>query len=74
MKPRMARRVRNITNSNMGTVVCGQCGQRFTIENGGIDDAQIAEKQASWLLDRLVWDHIQERKHLGSVELPILSL
>jgi hypothetical protein len=55
------------------TVVCSQCGQRFAIQNDGVRDAQLAERQTAWLLDQLVWDHIQERKHHGSIELPALS-
>ena len=54
----------------METVVCDKCGQRFAFQNEGVRDAQLAEKQAAWLQDQLVWDHIQERKHHGSVELP----
>jgi hypothetical protein len=57
----------------METVVCTQCGQRFAIHNDGVRDAQLAERQTAWLLDQLVWDHIQERKHHGSIELPALS-
>lgn len=56
----------------METVVCSKCGQRFAIHNEA-PDAQLAEKQAAWLEDQLVWDHIQERKHHGSLELPNLS-
>jgi len=69
----MARRLRKVTHGDMETVVCNQCGQRFAIHNDGVRDAQLAEKQAAWLQDQLVWDHIQERKHHGSVELPNLS-
>jgi hypothetical protein len=53
------------------TVVCDKCGQRFAIQN--TPDAQSEErvrKQASWVADQLVWDHIQERKHHGRIELP----
>lgn len=62
----------------MATVVCDTCGQRWAIHDGGVHnsgvhDAQLAEKQVAWLLDQLVWDHIQERKHHGTVELPNLS-
>jgi hypothetical protein len=70
----MARRLRKVTNGEIEAVVCSQCGQRFTIDNDGIRDVQLAQKQAAWLQDKLVWDHIQERKHHGSVELPNLSL
>jgi hypothetical protein len=49
------------------TVVCSQCGQRFAVQNDGVRDAQLIERQAAWLLDQLVWGHIQERKHHGSI-------
>ncbi|HYL92472.1 MAG TPA: hypothetical protein VEW69_04880 [Alphaproteobacteria bacterium] len=55
-------------------MVCDKCGQRFAIQ--GAPDAQGAElirKQVSWVADRLVWDHIQERKHHGRIELPGLT-
>jgi hypothetical protein len=35
-------------------------------KNDGVRDAQLAERQTAWLLDQLVWDHIQEQKHHGS--------
>lgn len=55
----------------METVVCGKCGQRFAIRNDdGLMDSELAKKQASWVADQLVWDHIQERKHPGTIELP----
>jgi protein-arginine kinase activator protein McsA len=48
----------------METVVCDQCGQRFAIHHDLIrQDVEVARKQASWVKDQLVWDHIQERKH-----------
>jgi len=77
-----AKRLRKIaqaaSNGETETVVCDTCGQRFAIHNGGVHnggvhDAGLAEKQVAWLQDRLVWDHIQERKHHGSVDLPNLS-
>jgi hypothetical protein len=77
VKSGIAKRLRNVaqaaSNRDMETVVCSKCGQRFAIHNEGAHDAQLAEKQVAWLEDQLVWDHIQERKHQGSVELPILS-
>jgi hypothetical protein len=73
VKPGTARRLRKVAPEDTETVVCSQCGQRFAIENEGVRDEQLAEKQAAWLLDQLVWDHIQERKHHGNVELPNLS-
>jgi hypothetical protein len=60
------------SNGDMETVVCDKCGQRFAIHDDGVHDALLAEKQAAWLQDQLVWDHIQERKHHGSVALPNL--
>jgi len=57
----------------METVVCGKCGQRFAIRHDlTLRDADIARKQALWVTDKLVWDHIQERKHRGTIELPKL--
>ena len=56
------------------TVVCSKCGQQFAIQsNLAIPDAALAEKQAAWVADQLVWDHIQERKHHGTIELPNLQ-
>ena len=58
----------------METVVCGKCGQRFAIcHNRGFEDVELAKKQAAWVTDQLVWDHIQERKHHGTTELPRLQ-
>jgi hypothetical protein len=55
------------------TVVCAKCGQRFAIRNEqASQDTELARKQASWVEDQLVWDHIQERKHHGTIELPSL--
>jgi transcription elongation factor Elf1 len=73
VKPGTARRLRKVATEDTGTVVCGQCGQRFAIEHEGVRDAQLAEKQVAWLQDQLVWDHIQERKHHANFELPALS-
>jgi hypothetical protein len=56
------------------TVVCDHCGQRFAIHNdSAIQNQDLARKQASWVADRLVWDHIQERKHQGTMDLPSLA-
>ena len=56
------------------TVVCSKCGQRFTIQSDlTIENVELAEKQAAWVADQLVWDHIQERKHHGTIELPNLQ-
>lgn len=74
MKSGTARRLRGVAqaaaNGHMETVVCSKCGQRFAIYNEGAPNAQLAEKQVAWLEDQLVWDHIQERKHHGTLELP----
>jgi transcription elongation factor Elf1 len=78
VKPSVARRLRGTTEliSNPGlteTVVCGKCGQRFAIRNDqGSPDMELARKQASWVAEQLVWDHIQERKHSGTIALPSL--
>jgi transcription elongation factor Elf1 len=74
VKSSIAKRLRKAaqapSNDGKETVVCGKCGQRFAIHNNGVHDAQLAEKQAAWLQDQFVWDHIQEREHHHSVELP----
>lgn len=76
--PSVARRLRGtdetILNATpLETVVCGKCGQRFAIRNDSASqDAERARKQASWVEEQLVWDHIQERKHHGTIELPSL--
>jgi transcription elongation factor Elf1 len=58
----------------METVVCSNCSQRFAIRhNPGSQNIELAKKQAAWVTDRLVWDHIQERKHQGTIELPKLQ-
>jgi len=58
----------------MGTVVCAKCGQRFAIRNESDAGAELAAKQVAWVEDQLVWDHIQERKHHGTMELPPMPL
>ena len=76
----VARRLRKFVDSGaaahpMETVVCGNCGQRFAIHNdASVPDAELTEKQAAWVQDQLVWDHIQERKHHATIELPDLKL
>lgn len=58
----------------METVVCDQCGQRFAIHHDPArQSVEVATKQATWVKDNLVWDHIQERKHHGTMELPWLQ-
>lgn len=76
----VARRVRGTaqlpsTAVLMETVVCTQCGQRFAIRHTPaiVQNQELAKKQASWVEDQLVWDHIQERKHQGTMELPSLQ-
>jgi len=60
--------------TSMETVVCGKCGQRFAIQHDpAFENAELAKKQASWVANELVWDHIQERKHHGTMELPSLQ-
>ena len=55
----------------MATVVCTQCGAQFTIGHPlFFVDNGLAQRQAAWLEERFVWDHIQESKHSGSIRLP----
>ena len=76
MKTQVAKRLRNSAKeasdgSLRETVVCGQCGQRFTFESDpAAQSSGVAAKQAAWVADQLVWDHIQERKHAGTMTLP----
>ncbi|HWF03057.1 MAG TPA: hypothetical protein VHA06_05185 [Candidatus Angelobacter sp.] len=84
VRPSVARRLRgtkeavispesSTTPFTTETVVCAKCGQRFAIRRDeGSHDTELAKKQASWVADQLVWDHIQERKHQGTIELPAL--
>jgi hypothetical protein len=72
-----ARRLRNTIEKAaartvvMSVVVCTQCGERFTISHElACQDAALAERQATWLQDHFVWDHIQETKHRGMITLP----
>lgn len=58
----------------LDTVVCGRCGQRFVIYDGpSSQNVELARKQACWVEEQLVWDHIQERKHLSTMKLPRLQ-
>lgn len=58
----------------METVVCSKCGQQFAIHHDPTrQNVHVARKQASWLEDKLVWDHIQERKHHSTIHLPWLQ-
>lgn len=73
-----AKRLRQVTantpparNQVMKLVVCGQCGDRFAIgHEPAAADPALAERQATWLADHFVWDHIQESKHRSSIALP----
>ena len=74
----VARRLRGASDSSsditsMGTVICAKCGQRFAIRCEPLANAELTEKQVAWVTDQLLWDHIQERKHHGTIELPNLS-
>ena len=58
----------------MKTVVCPQCGEQFAIGHKlALQDESLAARQATWLADQFVWDHIQENKHQGSIRLPGLD-
>jgi len=55
----------------METVVCSKCGQRFVIRHDVTSlNVELAKKQVCFVTEQLVWDHIQERKHHGTIELP----
>ena len=57
----------------METVVCDQCGACFEIGHApAFQNAGLAARQAAWLAEQLVWDHIQEAKHRGTQYLPAL--
>lgn len=64
--------VEAVSNANaMETVVCSKCGQRFAIRYDVTSlNVELAKKQVSFVTEQLVWDHIQERKHHGTIELP----
>ncbi|HYN16190.1 MAG TPA: hypothetical protein VES66_10440 [Terriglobales bacterium] len=71
-----AKRLRKKTESAPGTVVmttvvCYQCGAQFAIAHRSASQDQVlAERQAIWLADKFVWDHIQENNHQSSISLP----
>jgi len=72
-----ARRLRQKTENPfpgtviMTTVACYQCGVQFVIAHrSSCPDEALAARQAIWLADKLVWDHIQENNHPGSIPLP----
>jgi hypothetical protein len=52
------------------TVVCAKCGQRFAIRDADALNEELSKKQISFVAEQLIWDHIQERKHQGTIELP----
>lgn len=55
----------------MNEVACNSCGERFEISHkAASQDAALAQRQAAWLQEQFVWDHIQEHKHRGSISLP----
>jgi hypothetical protein len=55
------------------TIVCADCGQRFAVNvDPALQTAELTKKRASWVAEQLVWDHIQERKHHGTIKLPAL--
>jgi hypothetical protein len=52
-------------------VVCQTCGDRFAISHDiTAVDPELAARQAVWLAEHFVWDHIQENRHRGSITLP----
>jgi hypothetical protein len=75
-----AKRMRNSHTSlanivTMTTIHCETCGCHYAIEHpSGTQDEGLAKRQALWLADRFVWDHIQENRHPGSIPLPILPI
>ena len=59
----------------MTIVVCEKCGAQFAISHRTLSqDVKLASRQAIWLEDRFVWDHIQESKHHGAINLPGLPI
>jgi len=72
----MAKRLRLNKESGPNTVVmttvsCEQCGDRFAIgHHPTCQDPALATRQAAWLAEQFVWDHIQESKHHSSIPLP----
>ena len=72
-----AKRLRKTTGESapgtvvMETVVCDECGARFAIgHDAASQDPALARRQAAWLADKFVWDHIQETHHPSSITLP----
>lgn len=55
----------------MNVVECSSCGERFEISHHtASQDPVLAERQAAWLREQFVWDHIQENRHRGHIEIP----
>jgi hypothetical protein len=55
----------------MNVVACDNCGERFEISHQpAAQDAQLALRQAVWLQQQFVWDHIQENRHRALINLP----
>jgi hypothetical protein len=55
------------------TIVCADCGQRFAVNvDPALQTDELTKRQASWVVEQLTWDHIQERKHHGTIKLPVL--
>ncbi len=60
--------------TTMTTITCDKCGHEYAIQHRfGLEDTDLAARQAAWLADNFVWDHIQENKHQGSIRLPFLA-
>jgi hypothetical protein len=58
----------------MEAVVCDKCGQRFAIHHAPTrQDVAVARRRAFWLEEQLVWDHIQERRRQGKIQLAWLQ-
>jgi hypothetical protein len=69
---RLRKNTRNAPDTvTMTTVICEQCGERFAIgHQAAFQNPGLAHRQAVWLAEKFVWDHIQETKHHGSIRLP----
>lgn len=60
--------------TRMTSVTCDKCGYEYSIQHRiGQENVGLASRQAVWLADHFVWDHIQENKHQGSIRLPFLA-
>ncbi len=69
---RLRKKVGNAPDTiTMATVLCDKCGAQFAIgHRSAVQNPALASRQAVWLADQFVWDHIQENKHHGSIRLP----